>query len=54
MPGKKHSKSNKNPATAAALERKGMSPGKAIKMANGLLKKGVKKGVHRSKRGKRK
>lgn len=43
----------KNPATYAALIRGGMSKTKAAKISNGLLKHGVKKGVHRKGGGKK-
>lgn len=44
----KHAKSIKNPATYEAMIRGGKMPkGLAAHISNGLLKKGVKKGVHR-------
>lgn len=49
----KHAKSIKNPATYEALVRGGMGKGKAARISNGLLKAGVKKGVHRGKSGKK-
>lgn len=59
MPGKKgqskaypHGKSIKNPATYESLRKKGMSKTQAAKISNGVLRRGVKKGVHHS--GKRK
>lgn len=53
MPGKgtskrfPHGKSIKNPAVYAALKRKGMSKTKAATISNGILRSGVKRGVHR-------
>lgn len=46
MPGSNHGPSIKNPATYSALKRAGMSKTKAAKISNGVLKDGVKKGVH--------
>lgn len=46
MPGKKPGPSVKNPATYEALKRSGMSKTKAATISNGILKHGVKKGVH--------
>jgi hypothetical protein len=47
MPGgRKPGPSIKNPATYEALKRSGMSKTKAAKISNGILKDGVKKGVH--------
>lgn len=54
MPGKgtskafPHGKSIKNPATYEALRRHGMSKTQAAKISNGVLRHGVKKGVHHS------
>ena len=54
MPKGKHGPSSKNPATYEALRRGGMSKTRAAKISNGVLKRGVKKGVHRSgKKGKK-
>lgn len=53
MPKKKGGgtrKSLKNPATYDALRREGMSKEKAATISNGVLKNGVKKGVHRGKK----
>ncbi len=48
MPGgKKPGPSIKNPATYEALKNeRGMSKAKAARISNGILKHGVKKGVH--------
>jgi hypothetical protein len=47
-----HGRSIKNPATYDALRRRGMSKYKAARISNGVLKRGVRKGVHgRSKLG---
>jgi len=49
MPGSRrypHGKSIKNPATYEALKRKGMSKTRAARISNGVLKRGVRKGVH--------
>ena len=59
MPGKgtskrfPHGKSILNPATYDALRRGGMSKSKAAIISNGLLRKGVKRGVHRGGKKKR-
>ena len=50
-PGFPHGKSIKNPATYEALRREGMSKQRAAKISNGVLKRGVKKGVHRCGKG---
>jgi hypothetical protein len=42
-----HGPSILNPATYEALRREGMSKTRAATISNGLLKRGVKKGVHR-------
>jgi hypothetical protein len=50
MPGMKggpHGPSVLNPATYEALRREGMSKRKAAMISNGVLKRGVKRGVHR-------
>ncbi len=41
-----HGPSIHNPHTYEALRRKGMSKRKAAMISNGVLKRGVKKGVH--------
>lgn len=41
-----HGPSILNPATYDALRKEGMSKQKAAEISNGVLKKGVKKGVH--------
>lgn len=52
MPGKgtsskyPHGKSIRNPATYEALRKEGMSKEKAAAISNGVLKNGVRKGVH--------
>lgn len=51
--GGNHGPSIKNPATYEALKRGGMSKTRAAKISNGLLKHGVRKGVHRGRRGRR-
>jgi hypothetical protein len=48
MPGSDHGPSILNPATYSALRRAGMSKKRAAKISNGVLKRGVKKGRHRS------
>jgi hypothetical protein len=48
MPGSDHGPSIKNPATYEALKRAGMSKKRAAKISNAALKKGHKKGRHRS------
>jgi citrate lyase alpha subunit len=45
-PGFPHGKSIKNPITYEALKRSGMSKTKAARISNGVLKRGVAKGVH--------
>lgn len=56
MPGKgtskrfPHGKSIRNPATYEALRRQGMSKRQAAIISNGVLRHGVKRGVHRGKR----
>jgi hypothetical protein len=52
--GADHGKSIKNPATYEAMVRDGMSQGKAAAISNGNLKKGFRRGRHRSGRGRRK
>jgi hypothetical protein len=50
--GGKHAPSIKNPAVYEALvNQRGMSPGRAARMSNGLLRKGFAKG-RRSRKGK--
>lgn len=46
MPGHNHGKSIHNPHTYEALRRKGMSKRRAAMISNGVLKRGVKRGVH--------
>lgn len=46
--GGKHGPSIKNPATYEALRREGKSKRQAARISNGVLKRGVKKGRHRS------
>lgn len=53
-PGSTHGPSIKNPEVYNALMRKGMSKGQAAAISNGNLKKGYKKGKHRSRRTRRK
>jgi hypothetical protein len=53
MPGHYHGKSIKNPHTYEALRRKGMSKSKAARISNGVLRRGVKRGVHGRSRAKR-
>jgi hypothetical protein len=49
MPGgKKPGPSIKNPDTYEALKREGMSKGQAAAISNSALRKGFKKGKHRS------
>lgn len=49
MPGgKKPGPSIKNPATYEALKREGMDKSTAAAISNSAIKKGHKKGVHRS------
>ena len=45
-----HGPSIKNPATYEAIRRDGASKTKAAAISNGVLNKGYKKGVHRSKK----
>ncbi len=46
--GGNHGKSIKNPATYERLRAEGMSKTRAAKISNGVLKRGVRKGRHRS------
>ena len=46
-------KSLKNPATYDSLRRKGYSKRRAAMISNGVLKRGVARGVHRSRRKRR-
>jgi hypothetical protein len=46
--GGNHGPSIKNPATYEALKRCGMSKSAAARLSNGVLKKGYRRGVHRS------
>jgi hypothetical protein len=48
MPKGNHGPSILNPATYEALRREGHSKRSAAKISNGVLKRGVKKGKHRS------
>jgi hypothetical protein len=49
--GGQHAPSIKNPAVYEALvNKRGMSPGRAARMSNGLLKNGVAKGRRSRKR----
>lgn len=54
--GADHGKSIKNPATYEAIMRDNphMSQGQAAAISNGALKKGNRKGRHRSRRGRSK
>ena len=45
-PGYPHGRSIKNPDTYEALKRSGMSKKRAAMISNGVLKRGVRKGVH--------
>lgn len=46
VPGFPHGRSIKNSATYEALKRSGMSKSRAARISNGVLKRGVRKGVH--------